>query len=508
MASQMIDFEPDDLGVTTQHVAAFRLRYLLLAMGAIVSLFSVGGRWDFSLAAWLAPILLLRFGRISRTPFAIAWIWLVSTLGPMVWMWELAVPLRASSILGSFAFGAVLALPYLFDRLFGATLKPAGRLFLFPAALTACEFLMGHFSPLGTAYGLSAFTQHTHLALLQMTSIFGPYSIAFLIGWLATTVNFLMDFSRSLRRTRRVALAYAMVFLLLLIGGNLRLRFFPPTTNTIRIAGISPSMTMLASEQQILGTLPASKQDIARADPARLRQAFRLENEELLRNTHEAAQSGAKIVLWSENAAMLLPADAPGFLSKAASLARQDRIYLLVADNIAYERDETHLIDPNGNAVWIYQKAHPIPGFESYTPGEAKPSSVPTPHGRLAGVICYDADFPNMMGATADIMLVPGGDWPEMGQTHTQMSSLRAIENGYSIVRQDFNGMSAAYDYTGRVLTTQDTTTAVKNIMVVDVPNRGTATLYRKTGDLFAWLSVALTLILTCLGIARRRTRA
>jgi apolipoprotein N-acyltransferase len=81
------------------------------------------------------------------------------------------------------------------------------------------------------------------------------------------------------------------------------------------------------------------------------------------------------------------------------------------------------------------------------------------------------------------------------------MSSLRAIERGHSPLRSDVDGLSGAFDYEGRELATQDTTTSPKNIMIVDLPVRGTATLYRRFRDLFAWQSIAITLALVGIGI-------
>ncbi len=202
----------------------------------------------------------------------------------------------------------------------------------------------------------------------------------------------------------------------------------------------------------------------------------------------------------------MFPGDETAFLAEAASVARQEHIHLNVADNVSYMRDETHLISPGGDVLWTYQKAHPIPGLEFYTPGNGKVPVVRTPYGRVANVICYDADFPGLMTANTDIMLVPGGDWPEMGRVHTlNMASLRAVENGYSLFRQDFNGLSAAFDPQGRVLATQDTTTDNQHMMLVDVPTRGDATLYRQIGDVFAWTCVVGTMAMVGMSFVGRR---
>jgi apolipoprotein N-acyltransferase len=473
-----------DHGQRTARIArgvarADRLRYLWWASGTVMSLFAVGGRWDLPFVAWLYPIFLLRFSRTSRPALAVALVWLASIAAGLFWSWQLVVPVQASTMIGCVVLATVFTLPYLLDRLLWPRLRLLGGLLLFPAARAACEYGMGAFSPLGTAYGLSAVTQFDNLALLQVTSITGPYAIGFLIGWLATTVNWAWANPFELPRLRRIVGAYAAILFVVILAGGARLAFFPPTTDSVRIAAIAPN--------------GATEPNVAVLD-------------ELFATSRVAANAGAKVVIWSENAAVLSTPDETGFLDKAAAVAREEQIYLNVADNLPRVHDETHLLGPGGDVLWSYRKARPIPGLEVYAPGDGKVPVVQTPHGRLANVICYDADFPALVRADADIMLVPGGDWPQMGRVHTlKMASLRAIEQGYSLVRADFNGVSAAFDHQGHVLAMLDTTGAGRHLMIVDVPVRGTTTLYRLIGDVFAWLCVAGVVLGIGKGVLRPR---
>lgn len=120
-----------------------------------------------------------------------------------------------------------------------------------------------------------------------------------------------------------------------------------------------------------------------------------------------------------------------------------------------------------------------------------------------AVVICYDADFPGLMRVRADIMLVPSHDWREYGRAHTEKAALRAIEDGYTLVRQDSEGVSAAFDDRGHVLATTDYFTTNPQAIVAYVPTRGTTTVYDLIGDTFAWLCVITVGALTTIGIAR-----
>lgn len=487
-----------------------RLRYLWLGVGTLLSLFAINGRWDIPLAAWLFMILLLRFSRTSRVAVGVGLIWLVSVGAAMFFLWHVAVPLTGMTTLGGIGFGTVLAVPYLMDRLLVPRLGTVAGLLLFPMVLAACEFVLGVFFPFGTAYGLLAVTQFTNPALLQSISLTGPYSIGFLIGALATVANYLWERPLSWR-TARVPVVYAVLLGVVVVGGSARLAFFPVSTaQTVRIAGINPSMAAMDTQMRAVGQPVFDPMDIPRFDPATVPLESKAIIDGLLEDTRQAARAGAKIVVWSENAARISDAQEPAFLAAVQSVAREEKLYLDVAVNVylptaPFGRDETHFIGPDGAPLWTYEKAHPIPGLEAYTPGDAKVPVVSTPYGRIANVICYDADFPAMMHVDADIMLVPGGDWPQFGRLHTQMASLRAIENGYSLVRADFNGWSAAYNQHGQTISTQDTTVD-RGTWIVDVPTRGTTTLYRLTGDIFACLCLAGALVLTGIAVIPRRS--
>ncbi len=132
--------------------------------------------------------------------------------------------------------------------------------------------------------------------------------------------------------------------------------------------------------------------------------------------------------------------------------------------------------------------------------GEGKLRSLDTPYGRLSSVICFDADFPQLLtqaGALgADIVLDPSNDWREVDPWHTQMASFRAIEQGVNLVRQTSQGLSAAFDYQGRRLSAMDHYYTADYALVSEVPTRGVRTVYSRLRDWFAWMCAAAFLVL------------
>jgi len=157
--------------------------------------------------------------------------------------------------------------------------------------------------------------------------------------------------------------------------------------------------------------------------------------------------------------------------------------------------DEAILLDPTGHVVWTYEKTHPSPGEQGlFVPSNGKVPVVESPYGRLANVICFDADFPGTVRqagqAGADLLLVPSDDWQAVDPYHTQVATFRAIENGFSEVRQASKGLSMAVDYEGHVLSSSDYFTTNQQVLVANVPVHGVRTIYAIIGDLFAWLCI------------------
>ncbi|MEV4174270.1 nitrilase-related carbon-nitrogen hydrolase [Nonomuraea sp. NPDC049709] len=486
---------------------ADRWRRAWLAAGTLLWLLAVHGRYDVAVAAWLSPVLLLRFVRTGPAPAGLLAVWAGSALAGLFWMVETAVPMTPITVLGIIALGTLTVVPYVADRLVTPRAGIVTRLLLFPAALAACEFLMTLLSPFGTAFGVPAATQHDNLALLQAVAVTGPYGVGFLIGWFATAANHVWANPRA----PRVLWSYAAVTLAVLLAGGIRLAFPAPDATTVRVAGISPDTSATRELRGVIGE-NHTPEGVAGQDQAAVRAAFDRVNVNLLARTREAAQAGARIVAWSEQAANVLAADEPAFLARVAAAARENRIYLQAAVSLflpraPYAANRVYLFGPEGERVWAYDKAHPIPGLEAYPAGDGVVPVARTPYGRLATVICFDADFPELMRVDADIMIVPARDWAEIGPVHSQKAGLRSIENGYAMVRQAEFGVSGAFDAQGRALAVHDYAGGDRHVVYSDVPTRGAATVYRVIGDVFAWTCLAGTAVMIALPPWRLRPR-
>ncbi|HMA38363.1 MAG TPA: nitrilase-related carbon-nitrogen hydrolase [Chloroflexia bacterium] len=500
-----------------------RRSYLWLAVAAALLLFA-GGRWVIPLAAWLAPVFLLRFVRTQRLLPGLLLAWLVrSAAAAVVTQGTILYPGIIPYALVVFT-SLVATLSFLADRLLAPRLHGFSGTLVFPLAVTTLEYLSS-FGPLGSYYS-SAYSQYGDLPLLQLVSVTGIWGITFLIAWGAAVVNWAWERGFAWPVVRGGGLLYAGVLAVVLLGGGARLALFPPEATTVRVAGLSASQAAVAAFNQ---QLPHRTLDLllagqaTPADRALARAAFTTIDDDLFARSQQEARAGAKIVLWPESSptgAAILQEDAPVLIRRAGALARQEGIYLDLGLAVflpaggkpPFLLDEAVLLDPTGNVVWTYEKTHPAPGEEGlFVLGDGKVPLVDSPYGRLANVICFDQDFPGMIRqagqAGADLLFGPSDDWQAIDPAHTQRATFRAMENGFSLVRQASGGLSTAVDYEGRVLAASDYFTTDQQVLVADVPIHGVRTIYATIGDLFAWLCISGLLALTGLAIIQSRQR-
>lgn len=429
------------------------------------------GRWSVGVIAFIAPVLLVRYVRTRTLGRALGGGIAILSIANYVW-WRGVFPLSGVSYaIASIVLGVVTLIPYLFDRRYAPRIGGALGTLVLPCAAVALELLHSAFSPFGS-WGSYAYAQHSHGALLQLVSITGLTGVTFLVLWFASIVN---DPSRS------IAIAYAAIFGAVILFGALRTT---GTSETVTIAAITPRVPTYTADV-ISGFRSRSSID-----------------DGLLAATAAEASRGAKLVVWSEGAGIVDRNGEAALIERAASVAVQQQIWIELAYLVVGEKryeNKNVLVDSSGATVWSYNKAHPVPLMESCRPGDGRIPVAPTPFGRVATVICFDADFPRLVhqaGAQgADILLIPADDWREIAPLHATMARFRAIEQGVSIVRATSSGFSTVIDRFGRVRASADYFSGVRTLRA-EVPSRGVQTIYSRFPDLFAIGCVALFALL------------
>lgn len=476
-----------------------RWSYLWLAIGAILLLFSNGNWRIIPLATWLAPVFVMRFLRTQKLGRGLVLVALTHVVAYIIMQQGLLPGMMGYVI--TLAYGLLFFLPFLADRLIAPRLRGYLSTLVFPLAWITLEYVLSLVSPYATWMSL-AYTQYGNLPLVQIVSITGIWGVGFLITWFASVVNWAWEQEFTWPKIRGGVGFYAGILVLVVLFGGARLALFPPQSSTVRVASVTRLFDLSrAAECEgewecIRGLLSESLDDY-------------------LTDSQQAADAGAKIIVWQEGAVWVLEEDETAFIERGRELARQEEIYLgmglmvMPRDQPPTSREnKVILIDPSGSIMWEYLKTHPVPG-DIDTPGDGQVPTQDTPYGRIASVICFDVDFPSLVRqagrADADLMLVPADDWLAIDPLHTHVAVFPAIANGFSMIRSTFEGLSIAVDYQGRVLAAMDDFTTEDVVMIADVPTEGVATIYSRIGDLFAWLCVVGFLAVVGWAVVRRK---
>lgn len=482
------------------------MSYLWLGIGVILTIFS-NGNYAVPIAAWLFPVFILRFLRsqsLIRGLF-LAWIYITSAVTVALWPMLPIENLPFEMLLGvCFIWGLRYFLPFLLDRLAAIRLSGFIRTLVFPLSWVTVEYLFTQ-TPEGS-WGALAYTQYGNLPLMQMASVTGIWGITFLMTWFAAIVNWVWETGFEWRRIQYGLLLFGSIWILALVFGGVRLAHFSPDAKTIRVAAI---------------TKPEPFPPFFNAQGPRetVCKYSREEQSYFLKKSKKAARNGAKVVAWQEHAVLIPEEDADSFVAHCQQICQKEQFYLIMAYN-TYPKNFpdqpwTNMltgIDQFGHLAWQYSNSYPSEALESgLLHGDRRLPVLQSPYGKIGAVICSDQEHPSLVRQAgrsgAFLLLVPSGGWKGVTPLHTQMASFRAIENGCALVKPNGNGLSAAFDQQGRVLSQLNYfQTEDENIMFADVPTQVASTLYTEIGDSFAWLClVCIAAVFAMMPFQRKR---
>lgn len=455
-------------------------------------------RMGMGVFAWLAPVALLHYLRLtrgwrSRTGFVLASFvgWLLAVLKIVTY----PVPPVAAAV-WALPLSVFLGLPYFGWAWVRRRVGEDAASLAFAVMMVVGEWILHVAMPLGV-WGSAANTQLDQLALLQLSSITGFHGVSFLVYSVAAILERLVSGERT--SVRRGAWVAASAMLGTLAFGQARLRLATAGANPTRLVAAVGTDSMVGTDPELPG-------------PERLAQDER----GLVRRTQMAAQAGAELVVWNEAATAVWPEDEPAWLDRLRSLADRLDIDLVAAyvvplqtEPLRYENKYV-FVRADGTIDHTYVKHEPVPG-EPAVRGEGPMPLVEDERGSVGGAICYDYDFPRLALASArngaDIVALPSSDWRGIDPIHTQMAAVRAIEGGTSLVRSTRFGLSAGIDPWGRVRGWDSSWDNEQRVLLVRLPRHGVETVYSVLGD---WFPV--TCLLASIGLSivslRRRSRA
>jgi apolipoprotein N-acyltransferase len=432
---------------------------------------------------WLAPILVLAIAPRLRSgaAFLLGFVaWLIGEMNQWNYVrHELELPLQIAIL-----FLVLLAAVFGFGVRFTRRFLRRGSLFLgalaFPVYWVTYEYLTAVVSPHST-WGNLAYTQMDFLPLIQIASVTGLWGISFVVFLFAGTVAALLSGVGKPGQRRLLAVTAGFVICAVLVFGKWRLQSNPSTQSVAvtLIAKDVPMSVYLGSEEQALELLREYADEVRRVTPA-----------------------GTQVVVLPEKIGRvseknLWEVDA---IFSSAAIATHAAIDLgLVRKTASGAFNSSRFYSANGKLEANYDKHHLLLGVEPEKPGN-KRVVLDQPSGRWGLQICKDMDFPQLSreyaAEGANLLLVPAWDFNLDRWLHARMAVLRAVENGFALARSARNGLLTLSDNRGRIIV--EAATVPGRFVSISGKTNVTRekTFYTRMGDWFAWLCVAIFVIL------------
>jgi apolipoprotein N-acyltransferase len=349
-------------------------------------------------------------------------------------------------------------------------------LLAFPVTVVAAEYL---FSLSQGTFLNTGYTQLENLFVLQLAAVTGLWGISFSVNLLAAALAALV--SPSTKPRLPMAAALTAFYVCVLCYGIVRLYTTPQASSSVLVGLVETHAGKNIFPQDAETTTALMQEYAAQVQPL--------------------ARRGAQFVVLPEMTALIPDSDlakVDGFWQQTALNAHVQILLavLHITNHGAY--NEARLYSATGKIETVYRKHHLVPTWEARSTPGTEISVLPQEAGKIGIEICRDMDYPELgrRYATQQVGLVLAPAWDQGldvdAAWHGHLSLMRAVEDGFSMVRDAKVGLLTASDDRGRILAEEPTRSDGALItMLSRVPVRHDSTLYQQWGDWFAWADLA-----------------
>jgi predicted amidohydrolase len=212
---------------------------------------------------------------------------------------------------------------------------------------------------------------------------------------------------------------------------------------------------------------------------------------------HQAAAQGAKIIYTPE---MMFNFDPQvEYTQQFRALAQETNAYLFITYTVSIEgqpwRNESVMLSPDGTFSQVYGKNHTWMIGEPPTPAAGVFPVYDTPLGRLAGLICHDANYTDiarrLTANGAQIIAAPYREFGGFGEQAWTNALFRAVENRTAVVISGAATVSGIINPDGSLVALNTDANGSRVTLVGDVTLGSGRAPYTYLGDILSWASLA-----------------
>ena len=481
--------------------------HIWLLLGLALTFFSYG-IFNTGICAWLFAIPLIRYINIRPKWSSIFWMLFGTVIVANITFWGLVTDgfNIMNQVFCTFN-GIRMWAPffvYFLSRKFKANKLIA--YFAFPAFVAVAEFFIDN--PFVSVMTSLSVSQFWNIGLMQFASITGVVGVSFIVTLCASVINYIWEDGAN-RKTVITATAYGMIVVIITGIGMSSIQKITTGDQTVRVATSVENTNLFAQNMDILD----------KYDGTSMEKILQASLDIIEGRAKDAAYNGSSVLIFPEDAFTCTEDKAEYFIGEVKKIAKENNVNILfpllrfpnvevaddgdvlnyvvqleacVAESGQKKTNTLNFIDRNGELLNTYVKNHLVPVVEEpfTVKGDGKTPVVEVDGIKYTYLICadYTSNKYAYNGREADIFLNPSYDWEAFQYFTSYAVQARAIECGFSVLRNPVNGNIILYDYNGRPLHMANAMNVHTGILYLDIPKEGRQTFYGMTGNWFPWI--------------------
>lgn len=460
--------------------------YFWLILGLILTLLSYG-IFNTGICAWIFSIPLIRFIN-NRT----RWSSILLILAGMVVVANITffrLVMNDFNIMNQIFCslnGIRMCFPffvYFLCRYFGT--RKIIAYYSLPASVAVAEFFIDNpFISVMTSLSVSQFW---NIGLMQVASITGVVGVSFLVTLFSCIVNYIWE--EGLRKDTVInVIVYGLVVVVITGTGMMNIEKITTTDQTVRVATSVENFNLLTGDPSIMDQYEGTDEE----------KMFQANIDIITERARQAVQNESTLLVFPEDAFVCPEENCEAFIGQVEGIAKENGINILLPvlrlpkEEGGKTKNTLNFISSKGELLNTYLKNHLVPVVEEpdTEKGDGKTPVIEVDGVKYTYLICsdYTSNKYAYNGREADIFINPSFDWKAFQYFTSYAIQARAIECGFSVLRNPVNGNIILYDVYGRPLHMQNVMNVHTGMIYLDIPKEGRQTIYGATGNWFPWI--------------------